>query len=72
MDPFLFIAHKILHLIQVLERGKSPSTLRGMVAAIKAARVGPWKLAEDFCDLIAQFLKGPCRVTHYHIRSGIL
>ncbi len=55
----------------MLEEGKSPSTLRGMVAAIKAARVGPQKLAEGCCNLIAQFLKGARRVTPYHRRPAV-
>ncbi len=42
-----------------------------MVAAIKAAQVWPWKLAEGCCDLIAHFPKGDCRVTPYHIRPAV-
>ena len=57
------MAPDILQFLQeMLEADKSPSTLRGMVAAIKAASVGPHKLATGCCDLIAQFRRGACRV----------
>ncbi len=63
LDPLSCRAHDILQFLQgMLEEGKPPSTLRGMVAAMKAARVGLWKLAEGCCDLIAQFLKGARRL----------
>ena len=63
LDPLSCGACDILQLLQeMLEAGKSPTTLRGMVAAIKAARVGPWKLTEGCCDLINHFLKGARRV----------
>jgi len=66
------MAHDILQFLQeMLEKGKSPSTLRGMVAPIKAALVGPWKLTEGCCNLIAQFIKGACRVATYHRRPAI-
>ncbi len=59
MDPPSCATPDILKFLQdMLETGKSLSTLKGMVAAIKAAWVGPWKLAEACCDLITQFLKG--------------
>ena len=62
-DPLSYGARDILQLLQeMLEAGKSPTTLRGMVTAIKAARVGPRKLTEGCCDLINNFLKGACRV----------
>ncbi len=51
--------------------GKSPSTLRGMVAAIKAARVGPRKLTKDCCDLITRFLRGARRVAPPPRRPGV-
>ena len=47
---------------ELLEAGKSTSTLKGMVAAIKAARVGDNKLAESDCSLISRFLKGAVRL----------
>ncbi len=60
--------HGILQFLQgMLEEGKSPSTLRGMVAAL----VGPWKLAEGRCHCITQFLKGALRVTPYHRRPAV-
>ena len=63
LDPLSCGARDILQLLQeMLEAGKSPTTLRGMVAAIKAARVGPRKLTEGCCDLINHFLKGARRV----------
>ncbi|KAK0148967.1 Intraflagellar transport protein 74 [Merluccius polli] len=63
LDPLSWGARDILQLLQeMLEAGKSPTTLRGMVAAIKVARVGPWKLTEGCCDLINHFLKGVRRV----------
>ena len=52
------MAHNIFQFLHdMLEVGKSPSTLKGMVAAIKAACVGPQQLAEGCCNFIAQFLK---------------
>ncbi len=49
------------YLQELLEAGKSPSTIRGMVVAIKAARVGN-RLAEGDCSLISQFLRGTQRL----------
>ena len=63
LDPLSCGARDILRLLQeMLEAGKSPTTLRGMVAAIKAARIGPQELTEGCCDLINRFLKGACSV----------
>lgn len=62
VDPLSCSAPEILQFLQgLLDAGKSPSTLRGMVAAVKAARVGKYKLPEDVSNLISQFLKGARR-----------
>ncbi len=54
----------VLHYLQgLLKAGKSPSTLRGMVAAINATSVGGNMLAEGDCSLISQFLKAAKRLT---------
>ena len=45
-----------------VEAGKSPSTLRGVVAAIKASRVGEARLSVDDSSLLSQFLEGAQRV----------
>lgn len=56
---------------EMLDMGKSPSTLRGMVAATKAARVGPRKLTKDCYDLITQFLRGARQVAPPPRRVGV-
>lgn len=62
LDPLACGAGDVLLFLQdLLEAGRSPSTLRGMVAAIKAARVGPRKLSEDDCGLLTRFLRGAGR-----------
>ena len=72
VDPLSCTAPDILCFLQdMLEVGKSPSTMRGMVAAIKAARGGGHKLSERCGDLIARFLKGARRVTPYHRRPAV-
>ncbi|KAK0153145.1 hypothetical protein N1851_005162 [Merluccius polli] len=55
--------HILQFLQEQLAQGKSAATLRGMVAAIKASRVGNWSLSERCCTLISQFLKGAQRQT---------
>ncbi|KAK7899531.1 hypothetical protein WMY93_020384 [Mugilogobius chulae] len=71
-DALSCTAPVILRFLQeALEKGKSPSTLRGMVAAIKAARVGPHKLSQNCCDLISQFIRGALRIAPGRQRSNI-
>ncbi len=72
-DPLSCMAYdNHQYLQEMLELNKSPLTLRGMVAAIKEAHVGPLKLTEGCCDLIAQSLKGACGVAPYRRRSALL
>lgn len=72
LDPLSCTAPDILVFLQeALEKGKSPSTLRGMVAAIKASRLGAQKLSQSCCDLIAQFIRGALRVTPCRRRPSI-
>ena len=64
VHPLVSTAQHILQFLQEqLAQGKSAATLRGMVAAIKASRVGNWSLSERCCTLISQFLKGAQRQT---------
>ncbi len=66
-DAMSCSAPEVLRYLQeLLESGKSSSTLRGVVAVIKASRVGEAKLTAQDASFIAQFLKGaqrlvPCR-----------
>ena len=50
------------YLQELLEAGKSPLTLRGVVAAIKASRVGEARLSVDDSSLLSQSLKGAQRL----------
>lgn len=62
-DALSCSAPEVLRYLQeLLESGKSCSTLRGVVAAIKASRVGEAKLTAQDASLIAQFLKGAQRL----------
>lgn len=62
VDPVTCLAPTILQFLQgLLDEGKSPSTLRGMVAAIKVARTGHYQLSEEAEKLVSQFLKGARR-----------
>lgn len=62
VDPLTCMAPEILQFLQdLLEAGRSPSTLRGMVAAIKAAREGRYALPVDVSNLVSRFLKGARR-----------
>lgn len=71
-DPLLCLAPEILQFLQdLLEAGRSPSTLRGMVAAIKAARVGRYCLPEDVSTLVSRFLKGAQRCGARHVRPPL-
>ena len=62
-DPLRCGAQVVLLFLQdELNKGKAYSTIRGMVAAIKAARVGGCRLSADCCSLISLFLKGARRL----------
>lgn len=64
VNAFSCTAPEVLRYLQgLLEARKSPSTLRGMVVAIKAACLGGNRLTEGDCSLISQFLKGAQRLT---------
>lgn len=59
MDPLVSTSQIILQFLQEqLDQGRSAATLRGMVAAIKASRVGNPSLSGHCCALMSQFLKG--------------
>lgn len=59
MDLPAYSMQGILRFLQVkFEAGKYSTTLKDMVLAIKAARVGGQRLSKDCCSLISQFLKG--------------
>ncbi|XP_049901735.1 uncharacterized protein LOC126391201 [Epinephelus moara] len=61
-DPLTCSAPAVLRFLQgLLDAGRAPSTLRGMVAAIKAARVGRYQLPEGVDKLISRLLKGARR-----------
>lgn len=63
-DPLSASPRDILLFLQSqLEAGKSEATLRGMVAAIKAVRIGEHAISENGCSLISRFLKGARRLT---------
>ena len=54
-DPFLASTQDILLFLQMqLEAGKSAVTLRGMLAAIKAVRIGEFAISEDGCSMISR------------------
>ena len=56
-DPFLASTQDILLFLQMqLEAGKSAVTLRGMLAAIKAVRIGEFAISEDGCSMISRYL----------------
>ena len=62
-DPLSCGSRQILPFLQEqLDRGKAFSTLRGMVAAIKAARIGESRLSANCSNLVALFLKGARRL----------
>lgn len=63
IDPLTCGFREVLLFLQdQLNKGKAPSTLKGMVAAIKAARVGECKLDEGTCTLVKKFLRGAQRL----------
>lgn len=53
-------------------RKVSPSTLRGMVAAIKAARMGRYQLSEGVSNLVTRFLKAAGRRIGTRLQSPLL
>ena len=55
---------------ELLEAGKSPSTLRGGVAAIKGSRVGEARLSVDDSGLLSQFMKGAQRLVPHSRRPA--
>ena len=67
-DPFLPSTQDILLFLQSqLETRKSAVTLRGMVPAIKAVRIGEFAVSEDGCSMISQYLKCARRSYPVHI-----
>ena len=57
-------AQEILRFLQSqLEAQKAAVTLQGLVAAIKAVRIGEFALSTEDCVLISQFLRGAQRLT---------
>lgn len=64
VDPYLASAQEILQFLQSqLEAQKAAVTLRGLVAAIKAVRIGEFALSAEDSDLISRFLRGARRLT---------
>ncbi|CAL8313926.1 unnamed protein product [Boreogadus saida] len=64
IDPFLASTQDILLFLQMqLEAGKSVANLRGMLAAIKAVRIGEFAISEDGCSMISRYLRGARRLT---------
>lgn len=64
VDPYLASAQQILQFLQSqLEARKAAVTLRGLVAAIKAVRIGEVALCAQDCALISRFLQGAHRLT---------
>lgn len=64
VDPYLASAQEILQFLQSqLEAHKAAVTLRGLVAAIKAVRIGDFALSVGDCVLISRFLRGAQRLT---------
>lgn len=72
VDPFSATAGDILRFLQSqLDRGKSSVTLRGFIAAIKAARIGDSALGDSDSSLISRFLKGAQRLNVGRSRSTV-
>ncbi|XP_029924002.1 uncharacterized protein LOC115371027 [Myripristis murdjan] len=64
VDPYLASPQQILQFLQSqLEARKAAVTLRGLVAAIKAVRIGEVALCAEDCALISRFLQGAHRLT---------
>ena len=71
IDAVTCLAPEVLRYLQeLLEAGKSPSTLRDVKAAIKASRVGEAKLSVDDSVLLSQFLKGAQKLVHRSSRPA--
>ncbi|CAL8276091.1 unnamed protein product [Arctogadus glacialis] len=53
----------LLFLQTQLEARKSAVNLRGMLAAIKAVRIGEFAISEDGCSMVSRYLRGACWLT---------
>lgn len=72
VDALSCSAPEVLRYLQGLfDAGKSTSTLRGVVAAIKTTRVAGNRLAAEDCSFVAQFHKGAQRVAPHGRRLAL-